>query len=80
MGLAGNRNKIKCPACGAKGIKVIYAAIPAKFCTNMECNTLWGRFSFLITLLPFNGWFFVYEGNYFRALFSWLFGKNKETG
>ena len=76
MGLAANKMK-KCPACGSESVKVLYAGIPARLCVNEECRTLWGIFSIVITWLPFNGWFFFYEGNYFTALFHWLFGKGK---
>jgi len=64
---------MKCPRCGKAGQKVLYMGIPAQFCVDQECSTLWGFWSFLITLVPFNGWFFCYNGNYFCALWHWLF-------
>lgn len=62
---------LKCPECGQEAEKVIYAGIPANLCITPVCSTLWGFFSGLIVLLPFNGMFFVYEGNYFLALIDW---------
>ncbi|HDH51247.1 MAG TPA: hypothetical protein ENH31_00485 [Nitrospirae bacterium] len=70
-------NKLRCPTCYWEGTKALYAGIPIKLCTNEECSTVWGFWSFLITLLPFNGWFFAYEGNYFIALWDWLFGREE---
>lgn len=52
--------------------KVIYAGMPVKFCFDEECAVLWGFWSYPMLLLPFDGWFFAYEGNYFIALYHWL--------
>lgn len=62
---------IKCPECGGEASKIIYAGIPAKLCLSEDCIWLWGTLSILITFFPFNGVFFLYEGNYFIALVAW---------
>lgn len=69
-------SKELCPKCGRLSEKVIYAGIPARLCTDETCSCLWGFWSFLITWLPFNGIFFVYEGSYLKGLWQWLFRKD----
>ncbi len=65
---------MKCPRCGMIGHKVLYMGLPMKFCLDPECSCLWGFWSdLLMEHLPFNGWFFFYEGNYVSALWHWLF-------
>ena len=65
-----------CPACGKNQLKVIYAGFPMKLCENNKCSTLTGFWSFIPTyILPFNGWFYVYEGSYIKALWKWLKGE-----
>jgi hypothetical protein len=66
-----------CPLCGSAYTKALYAGIPVKLCLNNECSLMWGFFSIIVTWLPFNGMFFVYEGNYFKALWCWLFMKEE---
>ena len=63
----------QCPNCGQESMKVIYYGLPMKFCSDEECNTMFGFWSFICPLLPFNGWLFVYEGSYIYALYLWLF-------
>lgn len=63
---------LKCPSCGAEGVKVIYAALPAVLCPDDDCSTLWGGCSGLIAMLPFNGVFMTYTGAYLPALWRWL--------
>ena len=70
---------IKCPKCGEAGTKVLYSGIPAKFCLNESCSTLWGVGSYLIAMLPFNGMFVHYDGSYFSALWFFL-SENDEDG
>lgn len=67
---------MKCPSCEQPtGRKVFYAGIPAKLCTEDDCGTIWGPFSFLLLIIPFNGWFLDYtDGNYFGALWHFLKG------
>jgi len=65
-------NKKKCPVCRCSGDKVLYAGIPLRLCVNEKCNNIWGLWSFLMLVVPFNGYFLVYEGNYFIALWDWL--------
>lgn len=71
------QNKETCPQCGSAYIKVIYAGIPARLCVDETCNCLWGFWSTLITWLPFNGFFFIYEGSYLKGLWRWLFQKDE---
>lgn len=67
----------KCPECGSESKKVIYAGIPANLCMGQD-HHLWGLLSFIITWLPFNGYVFIYEASYLKALWRWLFGENEE--
>lgn len=44
-----------------------------KLCNNPDCRCLWGLFAPLVSnVIPFNGWFYLYEGSYWRALWRWL--------
>lgn len=52
--------------------KAIYAGLPVRMCFADDCNTLWGFWSELMLYLPFNGWFYRYEGSYLVALYHWL--------
>jgi len=58
-----------CPVCEAHADKVIYAGLPMFSCDH--CSNLWGFWSWLPALW-FNGWLFVYEGNYLQGLWGWL--------
>ena len=60
-----------CPRCHNEASKIIYAGFPAKLCFSDECHLLWGFWSITISLLPFNGIFYIYEGNYFKGLLGW---------
>lgn len=66
---------MKCRRCGAPTMKVLYMGLPARLCSDDSCSTLDGGLSRAITWLPFNGWFFAYEGGYWPALWRWLFGR-----
>jgi hypothetical protein len=61
-----------CPLCGSSHEKVIYAGLPLKLCVKKDCNCVWGFWSRLFYLLPFNGVFMKYHGSYWRALWHWL--------
>jgi hypothetical protein len=79
-------SKLICPACGSyETSKVIAAGMPMKHC--QECHTLWGEpwatiFTSLVAPLEgmVNGHFafYLYEGNYFKALLNWLFAGSEE--
>ena len=62
----------KCPICNKDSVKVIYYGMPHLLCEDDSCNCLFGFWSNITTLLPFNGIFMQYEGSYFIALFYWL--------
>lgn len=64
-----------CPLCGGESVKVIYAGLPARLCNNESCSALFSGFAEIISLLPFNGMFLVYEGSYWKALWRWLWEK-----
>lgn len=64
-----------CPACGAKAIRVMYSGFPGKLCESEECSTGWGFWTFMWTIVPFNGHFVGYaKRGYLRALWSFLRG------
>lgn len=67
-----------CPSCNSTAIRVIYLGAPMNFCTDADCATLWGVWSWLPVLFPITpegGWvFFAYEGGYLPALWRWLRG------
>lgn len=64
---------MKCKRCHESNtiVKVIYAGIPARLCITENCFNLTGIGAHLIALLPFNGQFFIYTGNYFIGLIEW---------
>lgn len=62
----------RCPACGCETVKVIYMGLPARLCCDEACSILFGFLSGVLALLPFNGWFFVYEGSYIKGLIDWF--------
>lgn len=61
-----------CQLCGARAHKVICAGIPLKLCSNEDCNCVWGFWSWIFDLLPFNGYFMIYRKGYLDALWHWL--------
>lgn len=63
-----------CPNCQAKADKVIYMGLPMSLCSNEDCHTVFGFWSWAMEYMPFNGWFAAYEGSYWRALLHWLRG------
>jgi len=63
---------MKCPTCGVESSKVLYMGIPVRLCNDRNCNTVFGFWSWLMALVPFNGFFFVYEGSYLKAMYDWL--------
>lgn len=61
-----------CPICCSteQVQRVIYMGLPLYLC---DCdNVVYGFWSWLFGLLPFNGEFMVYECSYWRALWYWL--------
>jgi len=62
----------KCPQCQGSAFKVIYYGLPLKLCKDESCSCLFGFWHFIAYHLPFNGFFYIYEDNYFSALFRWL--------
>ena len=68
---------MKCPRCGKEADKVIYFGAPMKFCSDEECATLWGFWSWIPSMW-FNGMFMEYKGHYLPALMYWLFGSQDE--
>lgn len=64
----------KCPICNQEMITVINTGLPMWLCSDEECNCIDGFFANFMEYLPFNGFFFMYKGNYFIALFRWLVG------
>ena len=63
---------VKCEGCGFSSpptIKVIYMAIPMRFCEY--CHSVAGWWSWAMEFIPFNGKLYVYEGSYFKALIGW---------
>jgi hypothetical protein len=67
---------MKCPNCGINADKVLYCGIPMKLSMNYNCRTLFGFWSFMVHLAPFNGMFITYTGSYLDAL--WYFLTTKE--
>lgn len=66
-------SKLKpCPLCGKQPFKIIYFGLPAYFCQDEDCNCMYGFWTFILNQMPFNGMLFVYEGNYWSALWTWL--------
>lgn len=62
----------ECPLCGSDPVKVIYYGLPMLLCTEDFCSCLYGFWSFVAEFLPFNGYFYTYEGSYIKALYRWL--------
>lgn len=63
------KNEIKCPSCKKKATKVIYMGLPMRLCDDTEnCSTLFGFWSFIVLITPFNGVFLTYTGSYWSAL------------
>lgn len=67
-----------CPRCGWQARKVIYMGLPMNLCSNDNCNTVWGFWSW-VPALWFNGCFMQYD-NYWPALWNWLFGDQGSDG
>lgn len=68
----------RCPNCGAWNYRVIYAGFPMWLCSESDCSSISGFWSFVMEplskVLPFNGSFYVYTTNYFQAMARWLLG------
>lgn len=62
----------KCPICGKGHQNVIHGWLPMKICADDQCNCIWGVWSWWLDVVPFNGWLMVYRGNYFSALWRWI--------
>jgi|WetSurMetagenome_2_1015567.scaffolds.fasta_scaffold471826_1 hypothetical protein len=63
----------QCPICKNKEIsKVIYYGLPFKFCMDPKCACLFGLWDWLLVVLPFNGYLFIYEKGYIKALWQYL--------
>ena len=61
-----------CPLCGKEGLKAIYMGLPVNLCEDEQCSAVWGFCSWLLQYVPFNGWFFTYEGPYLFGFWAWL--------
>ncbi|HEU4408345.1 MAG TPA: hypothetical protein VFS43_23985 [Polyangiaceae bacterium] len=61
-----------CPRCGAPAMRVLYAGLPARFCSDEACNCMWGPGEWAARAFGFNGVLFPYEGSYLAALWAWL--------
>jgi len=55
-------------------LRAIFAGFPMWLCDDEFCSVVDGTWSWVTQVLPFNGWFMVYEGPYVLALWIWLFG------
>lgn len=62
---------MKCDYCDNEMEKVIYLGLPMRLCSNEECNTVCGFWTFVLDFY-FDGYFYYYEGNYLRALWDWF--------
>jgi hypothetical protein len=61
--------------CNKTGMRVMQFGIPGYLCSDENCSVVWGSFTWLWLVLPFNGWFITYEkGGYWRALWHFLRG------
>jgi hypothetical protein len=70
-----------CPLCGNdEPFKVIQYGMPMLFCSDENCNCLYGIFSYIMEYLhlPFTGWLYRYEGSYIIALYHYLIGDIKD--
>lgn len=65
----------RCSNCESPLVKVIYAGLPGKLCEH--CGRLTGLATIPVTVF-FNGFFFIYDCNYFKALWMWLKGVENE--
>lgn len=64
---------MKCPLCSSSATKAIFAGFPVRLCESEECRCCFGFWAWVVgNLVPFNGWFMVYHGSYWRALWAWL--------
>lgn len=66
----------KCPLCNSDYDKVIYYGLPTKLCQNEVCSCMFGFWTIITNLLPFNGWLLIYNGTYINALLHFLGFKN----
>ena len=65
--------RIRCDLCGKdEALKVVAYALPMRLCMADGCHYLWGFWSFVFAVLPFNGHFLAYERGYPAALWRWL--------
>ena len=60
-----------CKPCDHRINKVILYGLPMTYCE--DCHEINGRLSFVMDYLPFRGFLYCYEGNYFSGFFGWLF-------
>ncbi len=63
----------KCPRCNSESLKMIYAGLPLRKCTDLTCACAWGLGSYAAAIW-FTGAMMAYEGSYWRALWHWLTG------
>ena len=69
--LKGGRRIMECPNCDSGSTKVIYMGLPMRICWANKCNTMFGFWSIILYVVPFNGWLYSYEGNYIEGLIGW---------
>ena len=69
--------KPKCVNCNnTDPHRVIYSGFPLWLCREDECSLVWGFWSFIFVFIPFNGWFYAYDGmNYVTAMWNWMQGR-----
>lgn len=63
---------MKCKSCKKRMVRVIYTGLPVWLCSDDECNTVDGFWSFIMDYIPFNGMFMTYKGSYWKALWHWI--------
>ena len=51
---------MKCPNCKKEAIKIIYNALPIKFCEH--CNKVWGFWSWIPSIFSNESCFFIKNG------------------
>lgn len=73
LGLEVMLNK-NCPICDKTSIKVIYYGFPVRICEDGTCSCMFGFWTNITSIFPFNGWMMEYEGSYFKALYDWIRG------
>lgn len=65
-----------CPSCKQEsGAKVMYMGFPMKLCYAEKCSCLWGFWSFIVMLFPWNmdgHWVFVGYERYWPSLWYWI--------